>query len=522
MAFLLAALSGLLLFVAFPPFTWWPLVFVAHVPLLVALEGQSGRRRFLLGLTTGTVFICTNQYCIAGTMMRMSSFPLVAAHVALLAYALHTGLQWAIFSWAYAPIRRWSGRAWWVLTVPLLFAATERLYPMILQIFLCSPLYEAPILLQASEVIGPSGITWMVFFVTVGVLRAIEERAQKRTSDHFVITAAVALWFMFAVFGVVRMRQVWDAPVRGRPTVALVQPNVTVAEKTAKNPQARAEVYKRTVAMTEKALQLRPQLVVWPEGGFPFPFEINALDLPRTKDDTYGRVLSRKLYALAARMPVDFVAGSLRRVGDRIRNGALFFPRGELTASTYDKRLLLMFGERLPFGDMFPALAELVPNMAHHEAGSRFEVFEAAGFNIVPSICYEAIQPHFTRESLEATDGDVILNLTNDVWFGGGGPSEQHLMVQTQRAIENRVWLIRSTNSGISAFVDPTGTIRSRTADDEETILALEVPIPALGKSFYRRFGDVVFIAGCLLGIGFLVGRNRRALLELLRRRSVR
>ncbi len=522
MSLLLAALSGVLGFLAFPHFSWWPLVFVTYAPLFIAVEGKTGRRRFGLGLITGTVHTLGMQYWIAGTLVNMSHFPWAAAIPSLVLYSAYHGLMWALVALFYGPVRAWSGRWGWLITVPLMYAVVERVFPSLFPYFACSPLYAAPVLLQASEWIGPSFLTALVILPSCGLVHMIEEYSRGRASDHLVPTAIAALWLMVSVWGVVRMQQVWSAPIRSQPTVALIQPNVTVDEKNARDPAVRKGVYARTEAMTRRAARLRPDLVVWPEGGFPFTFEIDALDHARNPKDSRHRVYSRRLYRLALELGVPFVAGALRRHDGRVRNSGLFFPPGEGRAIPYDKRQLLLFGERVPFADTFPSLRDAVPGMSHHVAGERFVRFDAAGFGWVPSICYEAIQPTFTRDGLNAEHSDILLNLTNDVWFGNTAEAPQHLMVQTQRAIENRVWLVRSTNSGISAFVDPTGTIRAATQVDNEAVLAYEMAVPALPETFYRRFGDLLFYVALVLAGLWLAVRNVDDLRNFVRNRGVK
>lgn len=522
MPFALAALSGVLAVLSYPRLSWWPLIFVAFAPLLIALEGQPWRRRLQLGWVTGLTFTLGMQYWLPGTLVAMSGFPWWLALLCFAGYAAWVGLQWAIFAWAVGPLRRWSGRLGWVLTVPLLYAVLEWMWPVLLPFYASSALFVAPVLLQSAEWIGPSGVTWLVLLASCAVVHVVEDIARRRASDYFVPTAVAGLWCMLAAWGVVRVQHILAAPIRAAPTVALVQPNVTIGEKNAEDPAVREEVYRRTVEMTREAIELRPSLVVWPEGGFPFVFEHDAIDSPRTSDDSYHRRYSRKLHAVAHELGVHFVAGALRRTEGQIRNSGLFFQanhRGRPVV--YDKRHLLWFGERVPFAETFPALRNAIEGMSHLAAGEHFVTLKMAGFRWAPSICYEAMFPGMTRDALNDGDSELLLNLTNDVWFGDTAAADQHLMVQVQRSIENRVWLIRSTNSGISAFVDPTGTIRARAVVGEQAVLALEVPVPALSRSFYRSHGDLLFWIGVLGGILGLAFRNRDALRNFLRGQGV-
>jgi apolipoprotein N-acyltransferase len=171
-----------------------------------------------------------------------------------------------------------------------------------------------------------------------------------------------------------------------------------------------------------------------------------------------------------------------------------------------------MFGERIPLADTFPSLVDAIPGTSHYAAGDSFAAFPADNLLWVPSICYESIFSDFTRDGLNAPDGggDVLLNLTNDVWFGDTAAADQHLMLQTMRAVEDRVWLVRATNTGISAFVAPTGQIVARTEINTSVVLYGEMSIPEIPLSFYRRHGNVIPLCLWVLGLLFLGYRWRK------------
>ncbi len=521
LSWVLALLSGGLAFAAYPRIGWWPLIFVAYAPLMVALDGQSAKRRFLLGWACGIVFTVGMQYWIVGTLIRMSGFSSIGAVGAFVVYTAYIALLHGLFSVLYSPVRRWSGRYGWIVTIPILYALIERLFPALFPFFVCSALYEYPVLLQTTEWVGPSGGTVLVLLCTTSLVQVVEDMSRGRASDHVAPTAVVALWLMASVWGGVRMQEIWEAPLRGEPTVALIQPNVTTQEKRARDKSVREEVFDRTAAMTRTAISMRPSLVVWPEGGFPYNFEADAPEQRMAVQEPQTTRYSRALYKLALELGRPLAVGARRVVDGRTRNAALFFESGGQEPLVYDKRELLLFSETVPFADTFPALRDAVQGMSHDVAGSSHAPFEAAGFQWVPGICHEATLPDFTRKSLQG-GGDVLLNFTNDVWFGDTAAAEHHLMLQIQRTIENRVWLVRSTNSGISAMVDPTGTVRGRSNVGRSAILARAIGIPTLHPSLYRRFGDALFILTCILAALWLLLRNWRALGNFWRARGVK
>ena len=169
----------------------------------------------------------------------------------------------------------------------------------------------------------------------------------------------------------------------------------------------------------------------------------------------------------------------------------MYFHSGATSAQIYDKQHLLPFGEHIPLADRFTFLKEAVEGMTHHEKGSQDVTWNSQNVRMAVGICYEAIFPEITRRQMNHDNADLLLNLTNDVWFGNTAAPYLHLMVQQARAIEMRSWLVRSTNSGISAYIDPTGRIRASSRLNSIDTLIAELAIPDVGLSIYRRFGDL-------------------------------
>ncbi len=147
--------------------------------------------------------------------------------------------------------------------------------------------------------------------------------------------------------------------------------------------------------------------------------------------------------------------------------------------------------------------------MSHHLEGAGPATWEVAGVRLAVTICYEAIFAGFVREVIADGDAQVLLNLTNDVWFGHTVAAPQHLMVQAPRAIETRRWLVRSTNSGISAFVSPTGELTGMTAMSQPATTRATVTAAAPGaRTLYQLLGDWPALALGLVAAA--VGHRRR------------
>ncbi len=188
-------------------------------------------------------------------------------------------------------------------------------------------------------------------------------------------------------------------------------------------------------------------------------------------------------------------------------NSAMLLDGDGRVLGRYDKNYLLIFGEYIPFGDRFPQFYEWLPEASHFYPGTTVETFPFKGHQLGVMICYEDIIPRFTRR-LADKDPNVIINVTNDAWFGKTSEPAHHLALATFRAIENRLWLVRSTNTGISAFVDSAGRIVGATDLDNPEVLVRDVPM-LQSNTIYRSLGDWF---AWLLGLATMVAATNAAL----------
>jgi apolipoprotein N-acyltransferase len=177
-------------------------------------------------------------------------------------------------------------------------------------------------------------------------------------------------------------------------------------------------------------------------------------------------------------------------------NSALLVDGDGAVLGKYDKIHLVPFGEAIPFESVFPALRDVNFGEADFRRGDEYLVFEVDDARFSTLICFEAIFPRLVREFVD--DGaQVLVNITNDVWYGRTSMPFQHAQMAVMRAIENRRSLARSANSGVSLFADPYGRVIARTAIFERGVLVEDVPIVE-GKTFYTRHGGM--IAWLMLG----------------------
>ncbi|MCC6620040.1 MAG: apolipoprotein N-acyltransferase [Deltaproteobacteria bacterium] len=184
---------------------------------------------------------------------------------------------------------------------------------------------------------------------------------------------------------------------------------------------------------------------------------------------------------------------SRRRI---LYNTAVLLDEEGRVRGTYDKVFLLAFGEFMPFGETFPWLYDAFPNAGRFTAGTEVKAFQWRGKTLGVMVCYEDIMAGFTSK-LADLDPHIIINVTNDAWFGRTSEPYLHLALSIFRAVENRRMLVRSTNTGVSALIDPTGRIVAQTRIDHPEVVVRDVPFMQ-GTTVYAAVGDL-FVSLVLL-----------------------
>ncbi len=220
---------------------------------------------------------------------------------------------------------------------------------------------------------------------------------------------------------------------------------------------------------------IRPQDISMPIRGFDAPVIFGTLSI-----DTLGNF----------DVPFDI----LYRQGADVRklyNTAYMVAQDGRVLGKYHKNYLLLFGEYIPYGDKFPWVYKVLPEAGNLTPGDTLDMFELNGFKLGPIICYEDILPRFVRK-LSKLQPNVFVNVTNDAWFGKTDEPMLHLALAMMRTVEHRKWLIRSTNTGVSAFVDPNGRMVKHTSIYEPEILRQSVAMMPPTRTIYSYLGDFI------------------------------
>lgn len=494
-----AVLSGLLLAAAFPKWDHNYLLAFALTPLLWALKGQSLTAAFWLGLLSGLAHFLGLFYWIVYVTIVYGglSWPVAVGVLGLLAgyLSLYRGL-WALgLNWTAA---RGLNPLWWA---PTLWVALELGQTYILSGFpwelLGNGLYRFPVLLQIADLTGVYGLSFLVVLVNMSIFLVFyPPRGWKlRPLGHLPLLALLlAAWLGYGFYRLNEIKE--QAAQSPKIQVAVVQGNIKQGEKWKKEMvQATLERY---AALTRQVAGAR--LIIWPETAAPF-FFLRTPDLTaqvqKIARDSGGYLL------------FGAPAWELTPRGESYFNRAyLLSPQGEV-AGSYDKAHLVPYGEYVPLKRFFPFIGKMVAMVGDFSEGPVGAVVSLPEGAIGPLICFESIFPYLSRAQVQ-NEARLLVNMTNDAWYGTTSAPYQSLAIAVVRAVENRVCLARAANTGISAFIGGDGSILWESGLFVPAAQSLELPwLP--GGSLYTRFGDI-FAWSCvtLVGLALILARRWR------------
>lgn len=550
---MLAVLSGGLQILPFPiagPIPIWRTAFAwaALLPLLYALLGndkEGGRLSPLqgaaVGYLCGAIWYAGNCYWIFQTMYLYGGLPKPVALGILILFALYLGLYHALFAGIVAAVR-WSGlsRNKVLLLSPFAWVAVELARARITGFpwdLLGMTQVDSPLLARLAPVTGVYGISFVVALVNALWLIRLKVK-----SNRFTRPALAASALMLIVGYVVALHEL--AEVKVSPpigTATLVQENLSVgAERTGppetqremldsfthlsthpsptflagipemtatpevvmlhrggKDAQAVPEAEDQTQTWTPKT-----DLIVWPEAPSDF-FTSDPYFLERMHNlaDTSSSLLIIGSQGID-RNPEPTAERPYHRYGS-----ATFFSPGHTAIGRYDKIHLVPWGEYVPFKRFFSFANKLTQGVGDTDRGDHRLVYEEAGHRYAAFICYESIFGDEVRQFVE-NGAQVLVNISDDGWYGDTGAAWQHLNMVRMRAIENHRWILRSTNTGVTAAIDPGGRVVAAAPRHVRTSLHT-----AFGyeddRTFYTRWGDL-FAYGCLLVVFAAVALGRR------------
>ena len=487
--FFLAALSGVLLTCSFPKIGLDWLAWFALVPLLYAIKDLPAGAGFRMGFLAGLFHFLSLLYWLVPVMRTYGYLPAYLSISVLFLFAAFLALFIAMFSAMLTHVGKKPILC--LVMIPMLWVALEYLRSFIFSgfpwEFLGYSQYRRLQLIQISDILGVYGLSALIAFtngvVFISLLYFTKRRWQgTAVTKHLAAGSIIVLIAGFVLtwsYGHWRLKTIDDLIAASpKARIAVVQGNIDQAIKW--DPDFQIDTIEKYNRLSASINSQRPDLIVWPESATPFYF---------LHDIKPSELVFEGIYQTKA----DYLIGSpsFVRKDDVVQyfNSAYLISPQTRTMGKYDKTHLVPFGEYVPFKKWLPFLGKIVAQVGDFIAGKEGNTLPWRDQHLGVQICYEIIFPGLSRAMAE-NDATLLINITNDAWFGKTSGPYQHFSMTVFRAVENRRALVRSANTGISGFIDPAGRVLAATSLLKEAVVLRPVAL-LKEKSVYTRIGDL-------------------------------
>jgi apolipoprotein N-acyltransferase len=481
----------------FPSLSIFALSWIALVPLLIAilqparaavalidpvglrLGATTPWQGFWLGYITGIVWYAGSCFWVFYVMHVYGGVGTAAGIAILALFCLYLALYQGIFGGIVAAIGRRPVRGLQkaLLLTPFIWVALEfaraRISGFPWDLMGYSQVENVP-LTRIATVTGVYGVSFLIVLVNCGIVSAIFAAPAHRR--RYLGTAfAIAVMLQLGTFANPRI-------VRGEQRALLVQQNIGMDVQWNRESldQTLNDLVKLSVVPGNTPA---PRMIIWPES--PAPFFDNDPDFRASMSGLAREQNASVIAGTVGELPA---APFKNQNNPELANRAVLVgPDGRWIAS-YDKIHLVPFGEYVPFKRIFGFASGLTEQVGNYVPGRRRSVFNVNGSKVGVFICYESIFPDEIRQFV-ANGAEVLVNISDDGWYGRYGAPGQHLNMARMRAIENGRWLLRATNTGVTASIDPFGRVLAEAPTGERT--TLDAPYNLLHTStVYTRYGD--------------------------------
>jgi apolipoprotein N-acyltransferase len=495
---LLSFLSGILLILSFPNFDVEFLAWFALVPLLYAIEGKGPYRSFKLGCLSGIVSFLGILYWIVVAVHTYGNIPLIPSVLILLLLVVYLSLFIGAFTFLTRLIQLGSGIQTFLFT-PFLWVALEYLRSLLLTGFPWANLGYSQYLnlpfIQMADVTGAYGLSFVILMVNATLFWILHQWPKKIFPlKEALVTAVLLLGFL--IYGYAKMGRVDRQMIQNPPLkIGLVQGDIDQSIKW--DEAFQLETLKIYEKLSLRVAEDKPHLIIWPETATPFFFQDAKEYHPLILD------IPRKTNAFLL-----FGSPSYKINKGRVNhyNSAyLVSPSGELVGK-YDKIHLVPFGEYVPMQDLFFFIGSLGEGIGDFKSGKEIYNFSLPQGKFGVLICFEIIFPDLCRKFVKK-GANFLVTITNDAWFGRTSAPYQHFSMAAFRAVENRVFVARAANTGITGIIDPKGKILKEGGIFERGTMNGTIRL-SNRKTFYTLHGDV-FAWACSVFSIFLLAYAR-------------
>jgi apolipoprotein N-acyltransferase len=518
---LFAGLSGLMVTGSFAPINLDWIVWISLIPLLISLENKSLLDAFKIGLFAGLVHYLSLIYWIVTVLSRYGNLNLIVSLGALLLLSLYLSVYMAFFALVVVTFNKnrlpslWTATTWVSLEYARSYIMTG--FPWCL---LGYSQYSRLPLIQISDIAGVYSISFIIVLVNcvlynVGSLKSKKKisaypigydsevtshdhnkfnRRWKTKNGHTFKHVGIETIFTFflvgciLIYGYNRLKTKGDDNSKGMELRAVVvQGNIDQSLKWDSDFQEETvSIYKK---LSLESGNFKPQLIIWPETALPFFFQNTSY-------------LSKEVFKVATTTNAKILFGSPAYVKEK--GNIFYYNRAYMISKKgvidyYDKVHLVPFGEYVPLKKYIPFVHRLVPAAGDFSTGKKVRLIQSPGLKIGALICFETIFPDISR-IFAAKGADLLVNLTNDAWFGRTSAPYQHLSMAVLRCVENGLPMVRAANTGISAIICANGKIVNKSKLFSREILQTRLKL-AHNKTFYSQVGDIFAILVTIITI---------------------
>ena len=489
--YLFAALAGLVLAAAFPKINLTGAAWVAPGLILACAYNCTGGKAWRIGYVAGLA----HWLALLSWLLHIpvTGFPILG-WIALAAFMAIYPAFWVWLVAGKIGQGSWLRRCFWSLGGAAAWVALEMIRARLLSGFpwnnLGASQWQMTPLIQIASATGVYGVSFLVVWVSLSLYSSVQALLRHPTTRYVwmseVALPVIALMVVFNL-GLARIRNA--PPTDSSLRVTFVQP--AMPQTMIWDTSANTNRFKQLLALTTEALTNETDLLLWPEAA-----------LPELTDASFAVITNLvQQHQVWMMFNADDVAEKDNPTPEapyEIFNAAyLFNPEGQWTG-VYHKRQLVIFGEYIPLVDVLPFVKWFTPITGGYTSGKRINHFTFKGFKVAPLICFEDTFAHHVRDHA-TTDTDLLVNLTNDGWFGQSAAQWQHLASAALRAVENGVPLLRCCNNGVTCWFDAQGRMREmfRDAQGSEYDVGFanwEIPFVSAAArgpaTFYNRHGD--------------------------------
>jgi len=504
----LLVFTSVLLVISFPKCDQPLFAWISLIPLLYALEGKSAYQNFSWGWVCGFLFHIGLIYWI---VVVTTTYGNMIYPLGILVMFLLAGYLGLFFGLTFALSRFIEQKTTFnsTLTIPFIWVTMEYIKSFLFSGFPWESLgysqYRLLPLIQCADLTGVYGISFLIVYVNVTLyllLRGIPSKKipyKEITFGVLIISAAL----LYGRWRLIDIKNITESSFSMR--VGLIQGNIDQAIKW--DLDFRKEAIEIHQQLSLKALKDKSRLIIWPEASTPFYFQ-SEVDYQTLIFDI---IKGTDAYLLLGTPSYQSVNGRVRHA-----NSAFLLSPAKKILGKYDKMHLVPYGEYVPLERFFPFIHKMVEGIGNFYPGDELSLLSLPEASFGVLICYEIIFPDLTRRFVKK-GAQFLVNITNDAWFGKTSAPYQHLSMITFRAVENRRFIARAANTGISALIDATGEIKSSSTLFTKALITGTIALVSI-PTLYSNYGDIFAIVSTVISALLLFYSITRKFIPKLRR----